>query len=155
VRLELVVKVVTGPGATDTARNRVDARCPSTAGLRANAARTQVRLATVRHKPQTIALIVLIPDAHENRNAIEIPNCLKQLGLYLTLEQSAQPNSHTSHCTIPLQQLRLYLTQEYSIQPVPDTFVFHPLTASGLTPDDRISALEGVVLNNDRLWYYA
>ena len=98
--------------AADTARSRVDARCPSTAGLRANTARTQLRTAKVRHKPQTIAIIVLIPDACENRSALEIPNCLKQLGLYLTQEESAQPDSHGANCTILLQQLYLYLTLE-------------------------------------------
>jgi hypothetical protein len=109
----------------------------------------------MRHKPQTIALIVLIPDAHKNRNASEIPKCLMQLGLYLTLQQSAQLNSNTVNCTIPLQQLYLYLTQEYSIQPVLDMLVFHPFTASGLTPDDPKSALPPLLLNNYRLWYYA
>ena len=79
---------------------------------------------------------------------MEIPNCLKQLGLYLTQEQSAQPNSHMSNYAIPWQQWHLYLTPEHSIQPAPDTLVLYPLTASGLTPDDRKSAVEGVVLNN-------
>jgi hypothetical protein len=45
-------------------------------------------MAMMRHKPQTIVAAVLTPDAHENRNALEIPNCLKQLGLYLTQKQS-------------------------------------------------------------------
>jgi hypothetical protein len=98
-------------------------------------------MAKMRHKPQTIADIELIPDEHMTQNALEIPNWLKQLGLYLTQEESAQPNSHTCNCTIPLQQLHLYLTQEHSIQPAPDMLVFHPLTASGLTPDDRNSAV--------------
>jgi hypothetical protein len=58
-----------------------------------------------------------------NRNAIAIPNWLKQLGLCLTPGQSAQPNMHTSNYTIPLQQLRLCLTTDYSIQPVPNLLV--------------------------------
>jgi hypothetical protein len=96
-----------------------------------------------------------MPDAHMTQYAIEIPNWLKQQGLYLTTKKWPEPNSHVSNFTIPLQQLHLRLTQEQSIQPALDTLVFHPLTASGLTPDARKSALDGAVLNHYRLWYYA
>jgi hypothetical protein len=64
---------------------------------------------------------------------MEIRNFLKQLGLYLTQEELAQPNSHEGNCTIPLQQLHLYLTQEHSIQPVPNLLVcFIPLQRADL-----------------------